>query len=131
MFSTCLLLFVLIALSGSLCAQSSKCDENKCTVKSSGKYSIELAGCDPYLDVYVLDIFGHPVKNKPITGTVEFFYLDETSLAVSFRQFFSTNSLRAKIPCPGFYNCKVSLLIGTEACEVYFDNECDLQARSK
>lgn len=126
-FNSFFLIGMFIALSGSLCAQKSKCDPNACTIINSGKYSIELAGCDNYLDIYVLDTLGQPIRNVPIKGRVEFFYLDETSLMVPFKQFFRTNSLRAKVPCPGFYNCRVTLFIGTDICEVYFDNECDLR----
>lgn len=126
-FTSFFLIAMLLSVSGSLCAQKSTCDPNACTTVSSGKYNIELAGCDNYLDIYVLDTLGEPIKNTPIKGRVEFFYLDETSLMVPFKQFFRTNSLRAKVPCPGFYNCRVTLLIGTDICEVYFDNECDLR----
>lgn len=126
-FTSFFLMGMLLSVPGFLCAQRSKCDPNACTTISSGKYSIELAGCDNYLDIYVLDTLGEPLKNIPIKGRVEFFYLDETSLMVPFKQFFRTNSLRAKVPCPGFYNCRVTLLIGADICEVYFDNECDLR----
>lgn len=127
-FFTLFLMAMLCSVSGSVRAQKSTCDPTTCTVVRSGKYSVELAGCDNYLDIYVLDTLGIPLKNTMIKGRVEFFYLDETSLMVPFRQFFRTNSLRAKIPCPGFYNCRVTLFIGTDSCEVYFDNECDLRA---
>jgi hypothetical protein len=108
-------------------AQNSKCEPGQCTVKASGKYKIELAGCNNYLDIYLLDETHSPVSNKHITGTVEFFYLDETSLMTSFQQFFKTNSLRAKIPVQGFYNCKITLNVGTDIIVMYFDNECDLK----
>lgn len=125
------LIAFLVFTSTILEAQISKCDPNTCTTKNSGKYSIELAGCDNYLDIYVLDTLGQAIKNELIKGTVEFFYLDETSLMMPFKQFFRTNSLRAKVPCPGFYNCRVSLFIGADICEVYFNNECDLRAQLK
>jgi hypothetical protein len=130
-FNTCFLLGFLISISGTLSAQHSKCDSNTCTTKRSGTYRVELAGCDNFLDLYVLDASGSPLKNVPIKGDAEFFYLDETSLMVSLKQFFKTNSLRAKVPCSGFYNCRVILTIDTEICEVYFDNECDLRAQLK
>ncbi|MES2131179.1 MAG: hypothetical protein V4506_02450 [Bacteroidota bacterium] len=130
-FNSFFLIAVLVFISGSLRAQNLKCDPNTCTIKNSGKYSIELAGCDNYLDIYVLDTLGNPIKNIPIKGNVEFFYLDETSLMMPLKQFFRTNSFRAKVPCPGFYNCRVILTIGTDICEVYFNNECDLLAGLK
>lgn len=130
-FTSFFLMSMLLSVSGSLCAQKSTCDPNACTTVSSGKYNIELAGCDNYLDIYVLDAFGKPLKNVAITGQVEFFYLDETSLMVPFKQYFRTNSLRAKVPCQGFYNCRVALHIHTDTCEIYFDNECDLRAQLK
>lgn len=111
-------------------AQNSKCEPNSCTLKASGGYKVELAGCSNYLDIYVLDANEVPLRNTRITGTVEFFYLDETSLMTDFKQYFRTNSLRAPIPSQGFYNCKVKLTIGNEVVEVYFDNECDLRARN-
>lgn len=131
LFKACFLFSFLFFMPGALNAQNSKCDPNTCTMKTSGKYSIELAGCNNYLDIYVLDELGKPLGNTLIKGNVEFFYLDETSLLVPFKQFFRTNSLRAKVPCPGFYNCRVILTIGTDICDVYFDNECDLRAQLK
>lgn len=125
-------LFVIIfifLISGTLSAQGKKCDPETCTMKCSGNYCIELAGCDAYLDIYVLDLLARPLKNKDIQGSVEFCYLDETSLTAPLKQFFNTNSLRAKVPAPGFYNCKVSLFIGQDTSEVYFDNECDLRVQ--
>lgn len=130
-FNGIFLIACLVFTSISLEAQNSKCDPNTCTTKNSGKYNIELAGCNNYLDIYVLDTLGHAIKNELIKGEVEFFYLDETSLIMPFNQFFKTNSLRAKVPCPGFYNCRVNLFIGKDNCKVYFNNECDLRAQLK
>lgn len=109
----------------SLKAQDFQCDSGTCTVKHNGKYTVELAGCNNYLDIFVYDAYMRPLKGKVIDGTAEFFYLDETSLSSAFRQYFKTHSLRAKIPVAGFYNCKVTLTIHDEVIEVYFDNECD------
>jgi hypothetical protein len=119
------ILIFLCALTGQ--AQNSKCEPNQCTTKASGNYKVELAGCSNYLDIYVLDKNGEPLRNTAITGSVEFFYLDETSLITNFKQFFRTNSLRAHVPAQGFYNCKVKLIIDHEIVEMYFDNECNLR----
>lgn len=108
-------------------AQNSKCEPNQCTTKASGNYRVELAGCSNYLDIYVLDSNGEPLRNTAITGSVEFFYLDETSLITNFKQYFRTNSLRAHVPAQGFYNCKVKLIVNHEMVEMYFDNECNLR----
>jgi hypothetical protein len=116
---------ILCSMPSLINAQNSKCEPGKCTVNISGKYKVELAGCNNYIDIYVLDETHSPVSNKHITGTVEFFYMDETSLMASFQQFFKTNSLRAKVPVHGFYNCKITLNIGTDIIVTYFDNECD------
>ena len=126
--STLLLILSALLFTTGLCAQGSKCEPNQCTTKASGRYKVELAGCSNYLDIYVLDETGAPLRNTSITGTVEFFYLDETSLISSFKQFFKTNSLRAHVPAQGFYNCKVKLIINNEIVEMYFDNECDLRS---
>lgn len=122
-----LLTLGLLLLAHCMPAQGSKCDPNQCTTKASGNYKVELAGCSNHLDIYVLNQEAVPLRNMEITGTAEFFYLDETSLTTDFKQFFRTNSLRAHVPVPGFYNCKVKLIIGNETIEVYFDNECDLR----
>ena len=126
-FST-LLLILSLFFTTSLLSQGSKCEPNQCTTKASGRYKVELAGCTNYLDIYVLDENGTPLRNIAITGTCEFFYLDETSLITNFKQFFRTNSLRAHVPAQGFYNCKVKLMIDHEIVEMYFDNECDLRS---
>ncbi len=124
-----ILLFVsCLFFTANLYAQGSKCEPNQCTTKASGEYKVELAGCSNYLDIYVLDAYGTPLRNTIITGSCEFFYLDETSLMTNFKQFFHTNSLRAHVPAQGFYNCKVRLTINNEMVEMYFDNECDLKS---
>lgn len=124
-------LFIVIATlvfsSQKLRAQQGHCQQGQCTIKTAGRYLVELAGCNDYLDIYVLDDNNLPVKNKEITGTVEFYYLDETSLIAGFKQFFKTNSLRAHIPAKGFYNCQIKLRIGFDTLEVFFDNECNLK----
>jgi hypothetical protein len=125
--SALLLVTSALLFTGGINAQNSKCEPNQCTTKSSGKYKVELAGCSNYLDIYVLDQSGEPLRNTVITGSVEFFYLDETSLITNFKQFFRTNSLRAHVPAQGFYNCKVKLIIEHEIVEMYFDNECNLR----
>lgn len=117
-----------LLFTASLYAQGSTCEPNQCTTKASGKYKVELAGCSNYLDIYVLDADGMPLRNTTITGSCEFFYMDETSLITSFKQFFHTNSLRAHVPVQGFYNCKVKLIINNDIVEMYFDNECYLKS---
>jgi hypothetical protein len=128
-YLTCLLFIACSSLiTSTINAQNSKCEPNQCTIKASGKYKVELAGCNNYLDIYVLDANGDPLRNTSITGSVEFFYMDETSLITDFKQFFRTNSLRAHVPVQGFYNCKVKLVIENEIVEMYFDNECNLKS---
>jgi len=124
-------LALLIVLFGSpaIWSQSEKCEPGGCTSKKTEAYVVELAGCYNFLHIYVLNKQGEALRNKEIIGSVEFFYLDESILKSKFSQYFKTNSLRAKIPSPGFYNCRISLSIDGEPVVVAFENECDLRAR--
>jgi hypothetical protein len=126
------ILFMLL-LSLAICLKSQQgqeCAPGACTIKEAGNYNIELSGCYNYLDIYVYDKQLKPLRNVEITGYAEFHYLDETVLRSEFRQYYRTNSLRAKIAGPGFYNCRVNLNIAGENVSVYFDNECDLRAEN-
>lgn len=126
-----LVLIIVFLNTSILWSQTEKCEPSKCTREKSEKYIVELAGCYSYLHIYVLNQQGEALRDKEITGTVEFFYLDETILRGEFSQYFKTNSLRAKIPSPGFYNCRIALQIDEEYVVVAFENECHLQAKTE
>jgi len=65
-----------------------------------------------------------------IIGYVDFFYLDKTYAVEELYQLRKTNSFEAAIPCPGFYDIKVTLVIKEKTISAYFDNECTLRATS-
>jgi hypothetical protein len=124
---TSFIVFLIVSLG----AQEYKCKPNSCTYKEAGKYILELAACDNYLEIYVLDSQLKPAKINIITGFAEFSYMDETFLITYFTRFSNTNLIKAKIPGPGFYNCRVSLEIDGDLVNAFFDNECDLRAGIK
>ncbi|WP_317897673.1 hypothetical protein [Aurantibacillus circumpalustris] len=102
-----------------------------CTTKKAGNFLIELAGCNNYIDIYLYDLKEKPVRGIELNGKAEFHYLDETFSKADFVQYGRTNSLRAEIPGPGFYNFKVTLVIKNDTITTYFDNTCDLRAQAK
>lgn len=102
-----------------------------CDTKKAGRYLVELAGCNNYIDLYLYHQRAKPVRGLEIKGKAEFFYLDETMTSSDLIQYERTNALRAEIPGPGFYNFKVTLIIKSDTISTYFDNSCDLRAENK
>ena len=100
-----------------------------CTTKKAGRYLVELAGCGNYVDIYLYTLREKPVRGTELKGKAEFFYLDESCARSEFIQYERTNSLRAEVPFPGFYNFKVTLIIQSDTISTYFDNTCDLRAQ--
>jgi hypothetical protein len=126
---SCFIFILLIFTASASISQEEKCEPNTCTTVAADRYKVELAGCTNFLDIYVLNSSGRPLRNIEIRGKVEFFYLDEAILDAKFEQYYNTNSLRAKIPSPGFYNCRITLTIDGSNIVVSFENECDLKAQ--
>lgn len=124
-FATLLLLLSLNSL-----AQINPNETPVCTTNKAGEYLIELAGCGNYIDIYLYDPKEKPVRGGiELKGKAEFYYLDETCASSEFIQYEWSNSLRAEVPGPGFYNFKVTLVIQNDTISTYFDNSCDLRAQ--
>lgn len=115
--------FALLA-AASVHAQAQLCTPGQCTTKSAGQYFVELSGCSNTLDLYIYDRNMQPVRSVVITGFVDFLYPDESVSCALFSQYHRTNFLSAKIPAPGFFNCRITLVVGGERIYTNFDNEC-------
>jgi len=124
-----IMLYIFIFISALLGAQDSICKPGNCTTKISGKYKVELAGCRNYLDIYLLDSKNRPVRGEEIRGTVEYFFLDKSSISSEFEQYYRSNSLRAIIPSSVFTRCRITLEVNDEFITVYFNNECNLRVQ--
>jgi hypothetical protein len=109
-------------------AQEKMCDTNSCIKKKAGDYQVELVKqCSDRLDIYVNDSKDKPLIDTAIIGYVEFFFNDNTYVVEDFYQYPKTNFLEAEIPCTGFRNFKVTLIIKKQTVFTYFDNECTLK----
>ncbi|PBQ30526.1 hypothetical protein CNR22_01660 [Sphingobacteriaceae bacterium] len=109
-------------------AQTHACDANTCTRKRAGSYQIEVSGCINYMDVTIYHKNNKPLAGTELTGYAEFYYPDESCLTEELAQFARTNSLRVKVPYPGFNNFKIALIINGQTVYAFFDNDCNLRA---
>jgi hypothetical protein len=97
-------------------------------LKTVGNYKIELFGCGNYLEIYLFDSDTDAINNNDITGNIEFFYANQTTLSSPLVRY-GMDGFTAKIPVNAFSYSKPSfedkgIFIVTEK----FDNECIMNA---
>jgi hypothetical protein len=98
-------------------------------VGKAGKYKIELERkCSDRLTFYVHSAKDKQLATKDILGYVDFFYFNNTYFVEELYHFAGTNKLEAMIPCTGYFNIKITLVIDKETVSAFFDNECTLYA---
>lgn len=105
------------------------CDTSSCMVGKAGKYKVELERkCSDKLTIYVHSPKDLTLKTKEILGYVDYFYSDANYFVEELYRYPGANKLEAPIPCTGYFNLKVTLVIDKETISVFFDNECTLRA---
>lgn len=122
-------IMLLVCLTGT--AQTSAIKSPACKVHRAGNYFIELADCVNYIDIYLSNLKGNPVRGIALSGSVEFRYIDKTCARSELIQYKKTNSLRTEVPASGFYDLKITLFIKGDTISSYFCNGCNLRAQAK
>jgi hypothetical protein len=97
--------------------------------KKAGDYLLEVKGCYNYIDIGVFTQDVQPVPDKELEGSAEYFYPDGSYLVVKLERSAPGHLLKARIPYPGYYIFKITLLVKNQKLNACFDNECNLNHR--